>query len=173
MMAQLDFDCKMLDETHESQPLSVLNAAGQDLDQRALVNMLRHLLSATPTGPSPVLRAMVKHKLVTFTPEDDRALADWSMSQGRAAHLLRRILFHEPTLKLVAAKARNWWNSTDEVTAPKPEGAFTFGSRELTQQAAEEKLRTLRTELKSLAHASTAGLILPNDPGLPKLPRLR
>ncbi len=125
--------------------MTLLNAQGQDTDQRALVNILRHILSATPAGPSPVMQAIKKHKLVTFTPEDDQQLADWSMSQGRAAVLLRRILFHGPTLKMVASIVMNHW-------------------AEHTQAQAEDRLRELRTELKNVARSATAGLVLPTDP---------
>lgn len=139
--------------------MTLLDAQGHDTDQRALVNMLRMLLSAQAVkegnrvvrGESPVLQAIRKHKLVTFTAADDAALADWSMPQARAAHLLRRILFHEPTLRMVASMVMNHW-------------------AQHTQAQAEERLRQLRTELKVLAHASQAGLILPTDPGLPRLP---
>src|SRR5258706_9304814 len=74
------------------------------------------------------------------------------MSQARAAHLLRRILFHEPPLRTIASMVMNHW-------------------AQHTQAQAEERLRQLRTELKSLAHASQAGLVLATDPNQKATPQ--
>lgn len=127
--------------------MTVLNEKGKDSEEAWMTNMLRHWLS----NPA-VSRAVATHKLVALTPEDHRQIADDSMPKGRAAHIMRRILFHDGTLRTIASM---------------------FSSRhDCSLLDAQKQLRQIRTEVKEYAHASQSGLILPGDPNLPKLPKI-